>query len=220
MDAKEKTKIRKVLLWILDLAINIGVIFILVLVIQKWLIAPFDISGSSMCDTLNNISNECVNDYGEKIIINEATYLFNKPQRGDIVVFKTDASGDKYFIKRVIGLPGETIELKDGYVYLTKVGETTSAKLEENYLNEANKGNTKPYFSDMKVFNVPEDHYFLLGDNRKESTDARSCFESMINDSCRQNKDLSYVDIKAIRGKAWIVWWPLQDIRILHNPVY
>ena len=104
---KEKTK--KVLLWLLDLIINIGIIFVLVLVIQKWIIAPFDVSGASMCDTLNLINNECHNCYGEKIIINEAVYLFNEPERGDIVVFKVPNSEEKYFIKRIIGLPGETV---------------------------------------------------------------------------------------------------------------
>ena len=63
---KEKTK--KILLWILDLGINLVIIFALVVVIQKWFVAPFDVSGASMCSTLNVIDGNCVNSYGEKII--------------------------------------------------------------------------------------------------------------------------------------------------------
>ena len=138
-------KVKKVLLWFLDLGINIAIIFGLVLIIQKWFIAPFDVSGASMCNTLNYIDGECENSYGEKIIINEATYLFTSPQRGEIVVFKADEGEDKYYIKRIIGLPGETVEVKNGNVYITEVGKTESYTLLEEYLSPENKGNTKSY---------------------------------------------------------------------------
>lgn len=214
------TKAKKVLLWFLDLGINIVIIFALVLIIQKWFIAPFDVSGASMCNTLNYIEGQCENGYGEKIIINEATYLFNSPQRGDIVVFKTDEEEDKYFIKRIIGLPGETVEIKNGDVYITEVGATESYILEENYLNPENQGNTKAYFKDFSVFEVPEGHYFVLGDNRKSSTDSRSCFQSSIVKSCTKMQEKAYVSAELIRGKAWIVWWPTSKIRIIDNPDY
>jgi len=213
-------KVKKILLWLLDLGINIAIIFILVVVIQKWLIAPFNVSGASMCDTLNNLEGECVNSYGERIIINEAVYLFNEPTRGDIVVFTTENSNEKYFIKRVIGLPGDIVEIKDGEVYLTKTGSTETVLLEENYLNESNKGNTKTYFSDFTVFEVPQDHYFLLGDNRNSSTDSRSCFQTAINSSCKENPEQAFVPRELIRGKAWIVWWPISSVRHIKTPIY
>lgn len=215
-----KEKIKKSLLWILDLSINIVIIFGLVLIIQKWLIAPFDVSGASMCDTLNFINGECEPGYGEKIIINEATYIFNEPERGDIVVFKAPGQIDKYFIKRIIGLPGETVEIKDGEIYITKKGEKISTKLEEDYLNLENKGNTKTYFSNFSVFEVPENQYFVLGDNRKSSTDSRSCFQSSLIESCKSTPEKAYITRESIRGKAWIIWWPLSNIRINKNPVY
>lgn len=221
MSMKEKTK--KILLWLLDLVINIAIIFILVIVIQKWIIAPFDVSGASMCDTLNKISGKCTNTYGEKIIINEAIYLFNDPDRGDIVVFKVKEEGDpeeKYFIKRVIGLPGDTVEIKGGYVYLTVKGTKEKIQLKEDYLNINNSGNTKAYFSGFNVFKVPEDHYFVLGDNRQASTDSRSCFKSNISISCKDHPEEAFVKREVIRGKAWVVWWPLNNIRALAHPDY
>lgn len=214
------TKAKKILLWFLDLGINIVIIFGLVLIIQKWFIAPFDVSGASMCNTLNFIDGKCETSYGEKIIINEATYIFNKPERGDVVVFQTEESGDKYFIKRVIGLPGETVEIKDGEIYVTLKDGKEDFKLNEPYLNPENQGNTKAYFSDFTVFEVPAGHYLTLGDNRKSSTDSRSCFQSSISESCTSNRDNAYVDENLIRGKAWVIWWPLSNIRILDDPTY
>lgn len=216
-----KEKYKKILLWLLDLGINVAIIFILVLVIQKWIIAPFDVSGASMCDTLNNVNGECTNSYGEKIIINEALYLFNDPERGDIVVFKIEGTEEKYFIKRIIGLPGDTVEIKAGDVYVTPTGIKEKIKLKEDYLNATNRSNTKSYFSGFSVFNVPENKYFVLGDNRQQSTDSRSCFQSNnIDISCKDHPEAAFIDRKAIRGKAWVVWWPLKNIRTLKKTEY
>ncbi|MCK9186911.1 signal peptidase I [Candidatus Gracilibacteria bacterium] len=212
-------KLKNVLLWGLDLGINLGIIVILVFVIQKWLIAPFDVSGASMCDTFNLIEGECQSGYGEKIIINEATYLFNEPVRGDVVVFKPRKEEDKYFIKRVIGLPGETVQIKNGEVYITNEKEEIT-KLDEKYLNDNNKGKTTAYFSDFATFEVPEGSYFLLGDNRRESTDSRSCFMQSINESCKNSPEKAFIKKELIRGKAFIAWWPLQNLRLVKEPVY
>lgn len=215
---KENT--RKILLWLLDLGINVAIIFGLVIIIQTWIIAPFDVSGASMCDTLNVVKGECQSGYGEKIIINEAIFLTSEPERGDIVVFKAPSDTSKYFIKRVIGLPRERIEIKSGEVYVKKVGADQLEKLNEDYLNEENRGKTKTYFSDMSSFDVPESHYFVLGDNRKASTDSRSCFDGNISINCEQNPEKAYVPRENIRGKTWIVWWPIQNARIIQHEDY
>ena len=210
MEEKNKT----ILLWIVDLLINLAIILILVVVIQKWIIAPFDVSGSSMCDTLNNIEEECKGGFGEKIIINEAVYVFNEPVRGDIVVFRSLEHSDKYFIKRIIGMPGDTVEIKEGEVYVN--GE----QIDEPYLNETNKGKTKIYLSNFSVFEVPEENYFLLGDNRKASTDSRSCFSSSLSITCKENPEQAFIHRDSIRGKAWLVWWPLSSLRVIESISY
>lgn len=209
---QEKTK--KILLWLLDLGINIAIIIGLVVIIQTWIIAPFDVSGSSMCDTLNFLKSECHSGYGEKIIINEAVYIFGEPERGDIVVFKAPSEDDKYFIKRIIGVAGDKVEIKNGEVYVNDI------KIEENYLNSENKGHTQTFFSDFSVFEVPENHYFLLGDNRKASTDSRSCFQSSLSLDCKKTPEKAFINRENIRGKAWLVWWPLPNIRLLESGTY
>lgn len=214
-----KSQATKIVIWILDLVVNVAIIFALVLIIQTWIVAPFDVSGASMCNTLNYLDDGCHNGYGEKIIINEATYLISEPQRGDIVVFKPTAESEKYFIKRIIGLPGETVEIRSGKVFITTADGTTT-ELEENYLNEDNRDNTQAFFGDLTVFEIPNNHYFMMGDNRKASTDSRSCFKSVISSECRDNPEQAYVHIDDIRGKAWLVWWPLSSIRHLDNQLY
>lgn len=214
----KKSKFGGVAFWLADLILNIAVIFGLVFVIQTWLVAPFDVYGPSMCDTLNNLDGTCQMEYGEKIILNEIPYMYSNPKRGDIVVFKPFKDSEKYFIKRVIGLPGETVTIKNGEVYVTKNGETV--QLEENYLNEKNKGKTQNFFTDMNTFNVPEGKYFLMGDNRMASTDSRLCFAASISTECQKNPEKAFVEKSLIRGKAALVWWPVKSFRVIHNYEY
>lgn len=209
-----KEKHKKALLWLLDLAANLAIIIILVMVIQKWIIAPFDVSGSSMCDTLNLIKGECVRGEGEKIIINEALYVFGEPKRGDIVVFKSPSKEEKYFIKRIIGLPGDKVEIKNGGVFVN------GTELDEKYLNSSNKGKTETFFSNFSTFEVPAEKYFLLGDNRQASTDSRSCFQSSISLDCKEHPENAFIERENIRGKAWFVWWPLPNIRLIPHSEY
>ena len=178
-----------------------------------------------MCDTLNNIDGSCQHGFGEYLIVNKAVYHnffgwnFRDPQRGDIVVFKPPQSEDEYYIKRVIGQPGEEVEIKDGAVYVYNENYPDGFKIPEYYLSDRNSGKTYMFTKDMSRFKITEDHYFVLGDNRQESTDSRTCFLPPLSKECSDGgRHLLAAD--RIEGKAMLVLWPFNKIRLLGNPSY
>ncbi len=100
-------------------------------------------------------------DIGDRLIANRLAYTFNEPQRGDIIIFISHEDHDKSYVKRLIGVPGDHIEIHEGIVTIN--GED----LDEPYLN------TEEDTRDFGPYDVPEDGYFFLGDNRERSLDAR-----------------------------------------------
>lgn len=117
-------------------------------------------------------------------------YMFDSPKQGDIIIFKFPDNEKQTFVKRVIGCPGDVVEIKGGVTYVN--GEV----LEEPYLNE------EPLQLDFGPYNVPEGYYFVMGDNRNHSNDARYWTNT-------------YVSKKKILAKAVICYWPLSDFGIL-----
>ena len=191
----------------LELALLLG----LVLFIRFYIFQFFRVSGPSMCPTLNQFGEDCYHGNGEFIFVNEFLYSFLRtPERGEVVVFRPPTT-DKNYIKRVIGIPGDVIEVEDGKVYLTG-GEYERTELPESYLSEKNKGRT---FASLKKFPVPEGEVLLFGDNRLESLDARRCFEYDCTDS-----NTPFVSIKKIRGRAEFVVWPVGKIRHLGHDLF
>jgi signal peptidase I len=140
--------------------IKIAVIaFIIVAPIRYFLFQPFIVSGASMAP------NFATGDY---LIVDEISYRFSSPQRGDVIVFNTNfipGYAGQRFIKRVIGLPGETVDITNGQVEIIKDGKTTV--LDEKYL----PNNLKTY-QDVNT-TLKTDQYFVLGDNRTYSYDSR-----------------------------------------------
>jgi len=134
---------------------------------------------------------------GQRLLVNKASYWFGSPQRGDVIIFRSPHDPDRNLVKRVIALPGEWVELKNGEVYITDTNGDTFL-LEEPYIAEPAKD---PYHRTQ----VPEDCYFVLGDNRNYSSDSRSW--GMLP---REN----------IIGKAWLCYWPLSDWHILPSYSY
>ncbi len=133
------------------------------------------VDGSSMEPNLHD---------GQRLLINKIAYNSNPPQRGEIIVFPPPhiANPDKDYIKRVIGLPGETIEIRGGVIYVN------GSPLDEPYIEEPASGSLAPRL-------VPDNEYFVLGDNRNNSTDSRQGWTVPLSD---------------IVGKAWISIWPPQ----------
>ncbi len=131
----------------------------LALFIRFFVAAPYIVSGASMEPTFNDL---------HYLIVDRITYDFDTPQRGDVVVFDLPQNTSRALIKRVIGLPGETVVLSGAEVSILNDAQPEGFVLEEPYLSPDNIGGA----SDMRV-TLGEDQYFVLGDNRKVSADSR-----------------------------------------------
>ncbi len=192
-------------------SIELVVLLSIVLFIRFFIFQFFQVSGPSMCPTLNFLNNACKNDKGEFIFVNEAVYNFVRdPKRGEIVVFKAPyaAKGRDIYIKRVIGVAGDTINVKDGKVYLTN-DKVTNFPLPESYLSPRNQGQTR---SATEEFKVPEGHILVFGDNRDHSSDARQCFSR----GCFAERS-PYIEISKVKGKAVFVIWPFWQTSNEHS---
>ena len=106
----------------------------------------------------------------EYLIIDEITYRFSEPKRGDIVVFRYPNEPQEYFIKRIIGLPGETIDFENGNIYIKSGNNSGDESIKEPYLSEG----IKTYPLRESSYNLSQDEYFVLGDNRNVSKDSRT----------------------------------------------
>jgi len=170
--------------WIQALAIAIA----LALAIRTFLFAPFIVEGESMMYTLRNT---------EKLVVNKAIYFLREPERGEIVVFHAEETRD--YIKRVIAVAGDTVEIKNDQVFVN------GKAIEEPYLKqkreEAEREGRPLHDSDYPLTTIPPGHIFVLGDNRGNSTDSRA-------------PALGPVDVKTVVGRSEFVFWPLKDIRM------
>lgn len=189
--------------------IELSILIAIVLFVRFYIFQIFRVSGPSMCPTLNWINNKCERGKGEFIFVNELSYHFKAPERGDIIIFKPP-EGKVYFVKRIMGIPGDTIEIKKGKVYLSN-SDVSDFLLPESFLSQTNKDRTATFGID--TFEVPENQYLVFGDNRAQSADSRQCFSS-----ARCNDDNSpYLPRGNIRGKAEFVIWPFWKLRWIEN---
>lgn len=143
---------------------------------------------------------------GDRVIGLRLSYIFDKPERGDIVVFKYPLDENKTYIKRVIGLPGETVEINNGKIKITdtKSGETIVEELQEDYLKE-----DWLVMNDDYTFEIPEERYLMIGDNRNHSADAREWQTEvrMYPDVYGTDESIIYVHEDKILGKAYFSYW-------------
>lgn len=131
-------------------------------IIVLFFLSPFNISGDSMYPTFVD---------GQTIMTESLTYTTDNPARGDVIVFYGTDDPDLFFVKRIIGLPGETIKISEDNVYIVDDGKET--KIEEPYLSKSDKVYSLRQIDGTK-YEIPEDAYFVLGDNRDSSFDSRT----------------------------------------------
>ena len=168
-------------------------IYLLCVLGAVWLVITFvgqrtEVEGASMANTLHN---------GDNLIVDKLSYRFHDPERFDIIVFPFQFQDNTYYIKRIIGLPGETVQIMDdGSIYIN--GE----KLEENYGMEVIKPETIGRAAEP--IELGDDEYFVMGDNRNNSSDSRT---DMVGNITREN----------IIGKAWLRIWPVSDFGVLQH---
>ena len=140
---------------------------------------------------------------GSHVIGFRLAYLNSEPQRGDIVIFKYPVNEKLKYVKRIIGLPGETVDISDGKIYI----DGSDTPLEEDYLVES--WDTK---KDGYHFEVPEGCYLVLGDNRNISLDSRfyanEALEAGVAENDTEADTYTYVTRKEIVAKAWFSFWP------------
>lgn len=175
MEEKKNMNIKKIILEIIPYV----VILIIVILVKTYIVSPIQVNGRSMNDTLND---------KDIMILNKLHYRFNDIKRFDIVVVKYE---NTYLIKRVIGLPGENIEYKDNKLYID------GKNIKEDYLDK------DTYTSDFKLKDIieeekiPNNKYFVMGDNRQHSTDSRV---------------LGVFDKKLIEGKTSLTVFPFNRL--------
>lgn len=179
---REPGIIREILGWIF----YIIVILVLTYVIITYVGQRTSVSGSSMETTLSD---------GDQLLVDKLSYRFQDPKRFDIIVFPYQYEENTYYIKRIIGLPGETVQVVDGYVYIN--GSRLESDIYGNELMDDPMSASQP-------ITLGEDEYFVLGDNRNHSQDSR---------------DPSVGEVKkdTIMGKAWVRIYPFDKMGVIRH---
>lgn len=191
---------------LLDFVKDFAIIIIIVYIIRSFFVLPFQINGQSMADSYYD---------REFIIVDRFSYIISKPKRWDVIVFRPHVSEDKeFFIKRIIGTPWDKIMIKDGDVFLFNTEQNAYVKLDEWYLSNMNNGSTFVWTAkDEHIYEVPENSYFVMGDNRLASTDSRTCFRN-----CSIEGRTNYIVKSDIIGRVFIDLWyfNIWDLNFIH----
>jgi signal peptidase I len=160
--------------WILIIVLALLFSFL----IRTYIIQPYRVDMTSMVSTLYP---------NDLVLVDKLSYRLHQPSRGDVIVFQPPLDTKDKYIKRIIGLPGETIEIKNNTVYINE------KPLNEPYINS-------PMLGDMQLTEIPDGYIFVMGDNRSVSLDSRS---------------FGSVRISSVVGKAVVVYWPLNHLETL-----
>lgn len=160
-------------------------LFVYLLVLQ-----PHKIKGASMEPNFPN---------GEYLLTDKLTYRFREPERGEVIVFEAPATDGEEFIKRIIGLPGESLSIREGKIFIN------GSRLVENYLSDTLQTNPGAFMKAGKEIIVPPDNFIVLGDNRPSSSDSRTW---------------GYVSKDKITGRTWIIYWPPPAVGLVEHVTY
>ena len=178
--------------YVFELTKVVVISLVIIIPIRYYLIQPFYVKGASMEPNFYD---------KEYLIIDEISYRFNEIKRGDIVVFRYPRNPEEYFIKRIIGLPGEKVQIKDGFVYIYSNKHEFGQKLAEAYLPLSDR----TYGLNEEMLTLGPSEYYVLGDNRNASKDSRS---------------FGPVDKKFITGRVLFRGWPFDRVDVFSAPEY
>lgn len=159
-------------------------------IVYLFLFQPHSVKGNSMSTPFPQAFLD-----GEYFLTNKITYKFNEPKKGEVVVFKAPQNEDYDYIKRIIAIPGDTIKIREGKVYVN--GELLD---ESAYLTPDSFTSAGHFLKEGEEISTPQGKYFVLGDNRNHSSDSR---------------EWGFVPFKNIIGKAWFRYWPINKLGVI-----
>lgn len=181
--------------YFVDIVETLVVAAAIFVVVYLFLLQPHQVRGASMEPNLSD---------GQYILTDKISYRFSDPSRGDIIVFKAPVDENFDYIKRIIGLPGETISIVGGEIIIKNSGNPNGFTLGEPYpFNGVNSPGE--ILSGEVEFTIPEDKYFVFGDNREQSFDSREWGE---------------LPKENIIGKGWVKYWPIPDFSFIKRINY
>ena len=158
---------------------------VLAVLIRTFLVGPYKIPTGSMETTLM---------VGDRIFVDKLTYRFHEPKRGDVIVFKYPLDPKKDFVKRLIALGGETVEIRNGGIYVNDQRVENPDSIRSHYYYNRSDWD---YGKEGQKIQVPQGSFFVLGDNSGHSSDSRNW---------------GFVPRKGLIGRALVIWWPLKRV--------
>ena len=189
--SEDPSSFNKVMRFVWEIVKVVVVSVIIIVPIRMFVVQPFIVEGASMEPTFEN---------GEYLVVDEISLRFSDIKRGDVVIFHPPHNASLYYIKRVIGLPGEAVEIKDGGIYIYNDEFPEGTRLDENnYLPESALSGNK-----QKVY-LKDKEYFVAGDNRGNSLDSRS---------------FGPIVLERIKGKVFLRAFPFNRLDLFKAPSY
>src|SRR3989338_4437361 len=175
---------------IIDMLQTIVLAVSIFMVSYLFLVQPHQVKGPSMLPNFND---------GEYLLTEKVSYRLGEPKRGDVIIFEAPQNKRDDYIKRIIGLPGETVSVSSGKVYVN------GKLLQESYLPADFKTQPGAFLTENLQYKIPYGQYFVLWDNRSHSLDSRA---------------LGPIKKKTIVGRAWLVYWPMNLTGFVPKVVY